>query len=38
MENDLGFTVDIPSVYRLGKASEDFFWIRKSLPRVRIWT
>jgi hypothetical protein len=35
MENDLGFTVDIPSVYRFGKASEGFYWIRKSLTKSK---
>ncbi|OZV70835.1 DUF4837 family protein [Winogradskyella aurantia] len=35
MENDLGFTVDIPSVYRFGKASEGFYWIRKSLTNSK---
>lgn len=31
MEQQLGFTIDIPSVYRIAKATDDFFWIRKNL-------
>lgn len=35
MEKALGFTVNIPSAYKIGKASEDFFWIRKSLSNTK---
>lgn len=31
MENQLGFTINIPSAYRISKATDDFFWIRKNL-------
>lgn len=31
MENALGFTVDIPSAYKIAKSDENFYWIRKSL-------
>ncbi|SHG81238.1 DUF4837 family protein [Winogradskyella jejuensis] len=31
MENALGFTIDIPSAYKIGKAEDDFFWVRKGL-------
>lgn len=31
MENQLGFTIDIPSIYRIAKAEDDFFWIRRNL-------
>lgn len=31
METGLGFTIDIPSAYRIAKSSEDFYWVRKSL-------
>jgi len=31
LERALGFTVDIPSVYRIGKYEKDFFWLRKGL-------
>lgn len=31
LETALGFTVDIPSVYRIGKSEKDFFWLRKGL-------
>ena len=35
MENQLGFTINIPSVYRISKATEDFFWIRKNLDNSK---
>ena len=35
MENNLGFTIDIPSVYKIGKDAEDFFWVRKSLSNTK---
>ena len=31
METQLGFTIDIPSVYRIAIGNDDFFWIRKNL-------
>ena len=31
MEQALGFKVDIPSAYRIAKAEENFYWIRKSI-------
>ncbi|WP_299127917.1 DUF4837 family protein [uncultured Winogradskyella sp.] len=31
MEKQLGFSIDIPSAYRISKAAEDFFWVRKNL-------
>ncbi|MUU79076.1 DUF4837 family protein [Winogradskyella endarachnes] len=35
MEDKLGITIDIPSAYRIGKAEDDFFWIRKSLSNTK---
>ncbi|MEO1030790.1 DUF4837 family protein [Winogradskyella sp.] len=35
MENQLGFTINIPSAYRISKATEDFFWIRKNLSNTK---
>jgi hypothetical protein len=35
MENKLGFTINIPSVYRISSASDDFFWIRKNLSNSK---
>ena len=35
MENKLGFTINIPSAYRISKASDDFFWIRKNLSNAK---
>lgn len=31
----LGFTVNIPSAYRIAKADDDFFWIRKNLSNSK---
>jgi hypothetical protein len=31
MENDLGFTIEIPSAYRIAKSGDQFYWVRKSL-------
>jgi hypothetical protein len=31
METALGFTIEIPSAYRIAKASDNFYWVRKSL-------
>lgn len=35
MENKLGFTVNIPSAYRISKSTDDFFWIRKNLSNSK---
>jgi hypothetical protein len=35
MENKLGFTINIPSAYRISKATDDFFWIRKNLSNSK---
>jgi hypothetical protein len=35
MESKLGFTINIPSAYRISKADEDFFWIRKDLTNSK---
>ncbi len=35
MENQLGFTINIPSAYRISKATDDFFWIRKNLSNSK---
>lgn len=35
MESKLGFTVDIPSAYRISKATDDFFWVRKNLSNSK---
>lgn len=35
METALGITIDIPSAYKIGKAEDDFFWIRKSLTNTK---
>jgi len=34
MENALGFTIDIPSAYRIAKSDDNFYWIRKSLSNT----
>ena len=31
MEEALGFTVDIPSAYRIASGKDNFYWVRKSL-------
>ncbi|WP_431157061.1 DUF4837 family protein [Winogradskyella poriferorum] len=31
MEEALGLTVDIPSAYRISKAEDDFYWVRKNI-------
>ena len=31
MENAFGFTIDIPSAYRIAKADDNFYWVRKGL-------
>jgi hypothetical protein len=35
MENQLGFNINIPSVYRISKATDDFFWVRKNLSNTK---
>ncbi|SDG75913.1 DUF4837 family protein [Winogradskyella thalassocola] len=35
MENKLGITINIPSVYRISKAGDDFFWVRKNLSNTK---
>jgi len=35
MENQLGFTVNIPSAYKFGKAENDFYWLRKALDQSK---
>jgi Domain of unknown function (DUF4837) len=35
IESSLGFTINIPSVYKIGKSTDDFFWIRKSLSNTK---
>ncbi|GGW57195.1 uncharacterized protein DUF4837 [Winogradskyella epiphytica] len=35
MESQLGFTINIPSVYRISKAEDKFFWVRKNLSNAK---
>ena len=35
MENQLGFTVNIPSAYKFGKSEEGFYWLRKGLDQTK---
>ena len=35
MEEALGFTIDIPSAYRISKATDDFFWVRKNISNSK---
>jgi len=35
MENELGFKINIPSVYRIGVSAEEFFWVRKNLTNAK---
>ena len=35
METSLGFTIDIPSAYKVAKKDDNFFWIRKSLSNTK---
>lgn len=35
IETKMGFLVNIPSVYRIAKAEDDFFWIRKNLSNSK---
>lgn len=34
MENAMGFTIDIPSAYKIAKADDNFYWVRKSLTNT----
>jgi hypothetical protein len=35
VERQLGFKVNLPSVYRLGTSEDNFFWLRKSLDNTK---
>lgn len=35
IEKDLGFTVNIPSIYKFGKTESEFFWLRKALDNSK---
>ena len=35
MEESLGFTINIPSAYRISKAKDDFFWVRKNISNSK---
>ena len=35
IEKKLGFSINIPSAYRVAKAEDDFFWIRKNLSNSK---
>ena len=35
IENGLGITIEMPSAYKIGKAEDDFFWIRKGLTNSK---
>ncbi len=35
LEKKLGFTVNMPSAYELGKSTDDFFWFRKGLTNTK---
>jgi hypothetical protein len=35
MENQLGFQINIPSAYRISKATDEFFWLRKNLSNAK---
>ncbi|WP_411766139.1 DUF4837 family protein [Winogradskyella sp. A3E31] len=34
MENELGFTIDIPSIYRIAISDGEFYWLRKNLSNT----
>ncbi|MEM9679356.1 MAG: DUF4837 family protein [Bacteroidota bacterium] len=34
MESALGFSIDIPSAYRIAKSEDNFYWVRKSLSNT----
>ena len=35
IEKKLGFTINMPSAYRISKSSDDFFWVRKNLSNTK---
>jgi hypothetical protein len=35
IEKKMGFTLNIPSAYRISKAEDDFFWLRKNLSNSK---
>lgn len=35
IEDKMGFSVNIPAVYRIAKADDDFFWLRKNLSNSK---
>lgn len=35
IEESLGFTINIPSAYRISKATDDFFWVRKNISNSK---
>lgn len=35
LENKLGITINMPSAYRISKAEDDFFWVRKNLSNTK---
>jgi len=35
IETALGFKINIPSAYRIGKSDKDFFWVRKSITNSK---
>ncbi|NRB59568.1 MAG: DUF4837 family protein [Winogradskyella sp.] len=35
MESKLGFTINVPSAYRISKETDDFFWLRKNLSNSK---
>jgi len=35
MENKLGITINMPSAYRISKADDNFFWVRKNLSNTK---
>ncbi|MFK7832142.1 MAG: DUF4837 family protein [Winogradskyella sp.] len=35
IETNLGFSIEIPSAYRISKAEDDFFWVRKNLSNSK---
>ena len=35
IETNLGFSINVPSAYKIAKRSEDFFWLRKSLSNSK---
>lgn len=35
LEKDLGISIDVPSAYRIAKAEENFYWLRKDLTNTQ---